>query len=360
MRAVVMRNKKLITDDLPTPEPGEGEVLVKTLACGICGTDLHAFKHAEQFVERVRRVGSPHETDLSRDIVMGHEFCSEIVDYGPSTTRNLKLGTRVCGIPRLVRPDRTHAVGFSCETPGGFAEYMPLTESLLFEVPEDLSSEQAALTEPMAVGRHAVEKAQLDRNDVALVIGCGPIGLAVIAALRLKGVRPIIAVDFSRRRRGFAEALGADVVVDPAEHSPYETWSEVAAWENPEDAPPSHPLFPGPSHRPAVIFECVGIPGVIEQIMASAPRDARIVGLGLCMERDQFEPAFGVLKELVLQFVIGYSLEEFGDTLRGIADGKIPVEPLITGKVGLEGVADAFEELYSPEKHAKIVVEPTR
>ncbi len=360
MRAVVMRDKKLITDDLPLPEPGEGEVLVKTLACGICGTDLHAFKHAEKFMERARRVGSPHVTDISRDIVMGHEFCSEIVDYGPGTTKKLKAGTRVCGIPRLVRPDRIRAVGFSCETPGGFAEYMPLTESLLFEVPEDLPSEQAALTEPMAVGTHAVEKARLDPNDVALVIGCGPIGLAVIAALRLKGVRPIVAADFSQRRREFAEALGADVTVDPAEHSPYESWTEAAAKDRAEDAPSSHALFPGQSIRPALIFECVGTPGVIEQVMASAPRNSRIVALGLCMERDQFEPAFGVLKELNLQFLIGYSLDEFGDTLRSIADGKIPVEPLITGKVGLEGVAGAFEELNSPEKHAKIVVEPTR
>ena len=83
MRAAVMRNKKLVVDDIATPAPGPGEALVKTLACGICGSDLHALKHAEQLVEGARRSGSPFIMDLSRDIVMGHEFCAEVVDYGP-------------------------------------------------------------------------------------------------------------------------------------------------------------------------------------------------------------------------------------------------------------------------------------
>jgi threonine dehydrogenase-like Zn-dependent dehydrogenase len=94
--------------------------------------------------------------------------------------------------------------------------------------------------------------------------------------------------------------------------------------------------------------------------MTSAPPGARIVVVGVCMERDSIEPMFGINKELNLQFVLGYTPEEFAVTLRGIAEGKIPVEPLITGKVGVEGVAKAFEDLASPERHAKILVEPWR
>jgi threonine dehydrogenase-like Zn-dependent dehydrogenase len=358
MRAAVMRQKKLVVDDVPAPEPGPGEVLVKTLACGICGSDLHALKHAEHLVEGARRSGGPFVMDLARDIVMGHEFCAEIVDHGPQTAKALKAGTRVCSLPVLIRPSGVETVGYSNDNPGGYGEYMRLTEALLLEVPNGLSTEHAALTEPMAVGLHAVEKARLDDADVPLVIGCGPVGLAVIAALTLKNARPIIAADFSRRRRELAVSLGADVVVDPAEKSPYESWKEMAAWSDPSEAPTLPPWMPGPPLRPAVIFECVGVPGVIDKIMTSAPPAARIVVVGVCMERDAIEPMFGINKELNLQFVLGYTAEEFAATLHNIAEGKTRVEPLVTGKVGVEGVAKAFEDLASPERHAKILVEP--
>ena len=166
MRAAVMRNKKLVVDNIPAPEPGPGEVLVKTLACGICGSDLHTLKHAEKLVEASRRSGGIFNMDLSRDIVMGHEFCAEIVDHGPGTRKHLKVGTRVCSIPVLFRPNGPHTVGYSNDNPGGYGEYMRLTEALLLTVPNGLSTERAALTEPMAVGLHAVEKARLEKDDV--------------------------------------------------------------------------------------------------------------------------------------------------------------------------------------------------
>ena len=118
------------------------------------------------------------------------------------------------------------------------------------------------------------------------------------------------------------------------------------------------PWVPGPPLRPAVIFECIGVPGVIEQIMVGAPSGARIVVVGVCMQRDSFEPMFGINKELNVQFVLGYNGEEFAATLRHIAEGELPVAPLITGTVGVEGVADAFAALASPDTHAKILVEP--
>src|SRR4029077_5308046 len=95
MRAVVMRQRTLVVGDIPVPDPGPGEVLVRTLACGICGSDLHALKHADAFVETSRRAGNTRVMDLGRDVVMGHEFCAEIVDHGPETGRALPVGTRV-------------------------------------------------------------------------------------------------------------------------------------------------------------------------------------------------------------------------------------------------------------------------
>jgi len=360
MRAAVMLNHKLSVETLPMPEPGPGEVLVKTLACGICGSDLHALKHTEKLVEVSRRSGGAFTMDLTRGIVMGHEFCFEVVDYGPSTKKSLKVGTRACSMPVLIRPTGVETVGYSNDNPGGYGEYMRLTEGLLLEAPNGLSTDHAALTEPMAVGLHAVEMSRLGKDDVPLVIGCGPVGLSVIAALQLKGVRPVVAADFSSRRRELAVAMGADIVVNPAEESPYENWRQVAAWSDPKKAPPLPPWAIGPALRPAVIFECVGVPGVIDQIMAAAPNGTRIVVVDVCMEKDHIEPMFGINKELNLQFVLGYTREEFAATLRNIADGKVPVEPLITGKVGVEGVAQAFVDLGSPERHAKIIVEPWR
>jgi threonine dehydrogenase-like Zn-dependent dehydrogenase len=358
MRAVVMRQKKLVVDKIETPIPAKGEVLVKTLACGICGSDLHALKHAEKLVEGAKRTGAPFVMDLRRDVVMGHEFCAELVDFGPDTPRRFKPGTRVCAMPVLIRATGIETVGYSNDNPGGYGEYMRLMESFLLEVPNGLSTEHAALTEPMAVGYHAVQKARLAEDDAPLVIGCGPVGLSVIAALKMTNVHPIVAADFSPRRRQLAEQMGADVVVDPRVKSPHDSWKEMAVYKDPAKAPPLLPFLTGPALRPAVIFECVGVPGVIESIMTAAPPNARIVVVGLCMERDQFEPMFGINKELNLQFVLGYNGQEFATTMRNLAEGKVNPRPLLTGKVGLEGVAQAFEDLGSPEHHAKILVDP--
>jgi threonine dehydrogenase-like Zn-dependent dehydrogenase len=357
MRAAVMRGRKLVADTIPDPVPGPGEVLVRTLACGICGSDLHALKYADRMLEAARDSGGGFALDLKRDVVMGHEFCAEVLDHGPGCTRALEPGTRVVSMPILLRQSGPRTVGYDNEVNGGYAEYMLLSELLCLPVPNGLSSEHAALTEPMAVGWHAVQKANLTAEDVPLVIGCGPVGLSVIAGLKLRKVAPIVAADFSPRRRKLAETLGADVVVDPRERSPYETWAGLA--ERKDGAAPEG-LFGmlGPNLRPAVIFECVGVPGVLDAIMRGAPRNARVVVVGVCMEPDQIRPMLGINKELNLQFVLGYTPFEFADSLRHLAEGSIPVDPLVTGRVGIDGVAGAFEELANPERHAKILVEP--
>src|SRR6185312_9503914 len=149
--------------------------------------------------------------------------------HGPGTTRALRTGTRVCSRPTLLRATGPQSIGYSNDNPGGYGEYMRLSEALLLEVPNGLPTEHAALTEPMAVGVHAVAKARLQPDDAPLVIGCGPVGLAVIAALRLDGVHPIVAADFSKRRRELAGAVGADIVVDPTQTLPWQSWREAAA-----------------------------------------------------------------------------------------------------------------------------------
>ncbi len=223
MRAAIFRNGEIVADTLAEPVPGAGQVLVKTLACGICGSDLHARKHAARMAEMTRRLNGRTPMDPTRDVVFGHEFCCEVLDYGPSTEKRFKAGTRVCSVPALVSADGPKGLGYSNDNVGGYAERMLLSEMLLLEVPNGLPADHAALTEPLAVGIHAVAKANVRGDEVPLVIGCGPVGLAVIAALRLQGLHPIIAADYSPARRALAAKMGADVVVDPAKALPFGT-----------------------------------------------------------------------------------------------------------------------------------------
>ncbi|HEY5647531.1 MAG TPA: zinc-binding dehydrogenase, partial [Pseudomonadales bacterium] len=336
MRAAIMRERSIVSGEVPAPAPQPGEVLVKTLACGICGSDLHALAHFDKFAE-FSLSGDGGGLDAHRDMVMGHEFCCEVLDYGPgpAPAGRLPAGTRVCAMPMLLRAGAGAAVGYSHDVPGGYAEQMLLSEALLLPVPNGLPNDHAALTEPMAVGLHAVEMARLAADDVPLVIGCGPVGLAVIAALKLKGAGPVIAADFSPARRNLALTMGADAVLDPAQNSPYDSWRDAARASRQGQTAPVNPLTGERLLPPGVYFECVGVPGVIDQMMVGAERGCRFVVVGVCMESDVIRPMLGITKEINLQFVLAYTPEEFAATLANIAEGRIPVAPLITGHVGI-------------------------
>lgn len=351
MRAAVIRPGHISVTDLPDPVPGPGQVLVRTLACGICGSDLHAAQDLKGFAANVARVGGPGGLDPDQDVVFGHEFSAELIGYGPDTTRELPLGTTVCAVPMAFGPLGPESVGYSQRFPGGFGELMVLQEAGLLAVPEGRSPDEAALTEPLSVGEHAVNAATLAPGDACLVIGCGPVGLAVVAALKARGHGPVVAADFSPVRRSLAERLGADEVIDPATASPYSRWGELGVPASLIERG-ANDLFGLPS-KDAVIFECVGVPGVLQQIVDGAPPKARVVVVGVCMTQDVVEPFPAIVKELQLRFVFGYTGEEFGRVLeRGAPDG------LITSTVGLDGVAGAFAALRDPGEHVKIMVKP--
>lgn len=358
MRAAVFRQGSIVVDTLPDPKPLEGQVLVRTRACGICGSDLHAAKHTHQFVNLAKRAGNRWAMDADRDVVFGHEFCCEVVEYGPRTPARLAPGTLVCSVPLTLAGETVQGIGYSNDVAGGFAQYMPLADRMLLPVPNGLPAASAALTEPMAVGWHAVRQARLAPDDVPLVIGCGPVGLAVIAGLVIKNVHPIIAADFSPARRELALKMGADTVIDPAQTSPYESWQQAATPPGYDPSRYAQLFGTGPKQRPGVFFECVGVPGLIQQVIEGAPAGARVVVVGVCMETDRFEPFFGIVKQLNVQFVLAYTGQEFAESLHHIAEGKVDIAPLVTGSVGLDGVSGAFAELANPEKHAKVIVDP--
>ena len=378
MKAVVCENAKLEVADVPDPQPARGQLLINVQRAGICGSDLHARHSCDDVADICAEIGYADFMRSDQRVVMGHEFVGEVVDHGPGSRGEIKAGTRVVAMPLLRRGADVHGIGLSAQAPGAYAEQMLVEESLAMQVPDDMPTELAALTEPMAVGLHAVRRGEVARKDVAIVIGCGPVGLAVISMLKASGVRTVVASDFSPGRRDLARRCGADVVVDPVVESPYGgdhghlttapqvfdlavgtveklkrlpvvQWQQV--WRTAEKLGAANPKRP-------VIFECVGVPGMLEQVISSAPIFSRVVVVGVCMEPDRLRPAVAINKEIDLRFVLGYTPPEFHETLHLLARGKVEA-PIVTGRVGLSGVDNAFTALGDPEVHAKILVDPT-
>lgn len=364
MRAAIFRKGQIVVGEVPEPRPGPGQVLVKSLACGICGTDLHARLHAARFVRMSDHVRWRKPMDLARDVVFGHEFCCEVVDYGPGTQRRLAPGTRVVSVPRIMVDGEQQGIGYSNDNVGAYAERMLLSENFMLPVPDGLATHHATLAEPLAVGVHAVAMAGMQGREVPLVIGCGPVGLAVIAALKSRrrtlDFGPIVAADFSPKRRETARLLGADVVVDPKVASPWAAWEQHARLSPAEAARLPAALNPIPPSKPQLVFECVGVPGVIQSVFENAAQAARVVVVGVCMESDRTEPMIAIYKELSVQYVLAYTAEEFAVALAMLARGEVDAGALITGTVGLDGVSAAFDELANPERHTKVIVEPWR
>ena len=378
MRAVVCNRSQLDVTEVPAPTPGPGQLVLDVVRCGICGSDLHARRHADAIADVAAEVGYDGLMRSSEEIVLGHEFSGVVSARGRGT--RIAEGTPVVSFPLLRSQGAVHPTGLSTRAPGAYAEQVLVEDALSLPVPNGLDPAVAALTEPLAVGLHAVRRGEVGKRQVAIVIGCGPVGLAVIGMLKASGVRTVVASDFSPGRRALASTMGADVVVDPTSESPYSAaaghghlttgpeafelgvgtveklqrlplvpWHQVwRAADKLGAATPKHP----------VVFECVGVPGVIDEIISSAPLYSRVVVVGVCMEPDRIRPAMAINKEIDLRFVLGYTPLEFRDALHLLADGKVDAAPMITGTVGLDGVAGAFDSLADPETHAKILIDP--
>jgi threonine dehydrogenase-like Zn-dependent dehydrogenase len=379
MRAVVCQNEALRVTDVPSPVPGPGQVLLAVERAGICGSDLHARRHSNELADVAAEIGYPTVMRPGHEIVLGHEICGRILGYGPKTRRTWPEGTRVVAMPVRKNGDGVHMVGYDAAAPGAFAEQVVVQHAFTFDVPAGIGADQAVFTEPLAVAWHAVRRGAVGRGQAAVVIGCGPIGLSVILMLKAAGVRTIVASDFSPGRRELARRCGATVVADPAAGSPW----DARPWPKPVRTIPDYlgygidatrrlravPGLPWPRilrlaekagaiPSGPVIFECVGVPGLLEQVVAGAPLRSRAVMVGVCMQEDRFRPALALHKEIELRYVFGYDPGEFHDTLAMIANGKVDPSPLLTGTVGLDGVDAAFTALGDPDKHAKILVDP--
>ena len=379
MKAVSCVSSTLDVVNLPAPRPADGQIVLDVLRCGICGSDLHAKDHADELTEVMAEGGYTDFMRSDTPVVMGHEFCGAVAERGPKVGKEFTPGTTVVSFPLVRAQGGVHLTGLSPAAPGAYAEQVLAESAMTFVVPNGLDAETAALTEPMAVAYHAIRRSEISRKDVAIVLGCGPVGLAVICHLKAQGVGTIVASDFSPGRRALAARCGAHIVVDPAVGSPYAAvpakqqglTSLPALYELGVGSMQKLRRLPGWSHvyramdrlggtapkRP-VIFECVGVPGMIDGVVGAAPLASRIVVVGVCMGDDKLRPAMAVGKEIDMRFVFGYTPLEFRDTLHMLADGKLDASALVTGTVGLDGVAAAFEALGDPEAHAKILIDP--
>jgi len=367
-------DQALEVDTVPIPEPAAGQVLVKVLTCGICGTDLHLRKFGKD-------LGLPRAC-------LGHEFCCEVVKLGDGVIEDLNIGDRVASMPIVPLEDPLTPpifLGANAKYYAGFAQYMVLSAKLCNKIPKHVSDEQGALSEPMAVAMHAVNEARyLPQQTVPIVWGCGPVGLTAIVILKDRGYKPIIAVQRSAFRRELAKKLGADIVIDPTAGDGshvWKAWSEAMAaklnvtfdeMKDMERGNYSHGelnLVWEPTNGrwcPPLVFENVGVPGMVEQICKDAPRHTRVVMCGYCMQPDTLPHGVTMSKEIEIKCVLGYSGAEFTSAVDLISklalteDGKTALDTIITKTVGLDEVSATFDELGSNSSNAKVLVKPNQ
>lgn len=338
MKAAVYHEpgKALAIEDVTQPEPGARELMVKVYACGICGTDLHA-------------THQPLESP-GNGLVLGHEFVGTIEAVGEAVTGSWEVGDAVCSLPFIAcgscdvceagRPfECAEQKIIGLDIGGGFAEYVVTGAAESLVLPPELSLDTAVLTEPLAVGWHAVLEARTGTADTVLVMGAGPIGLSVIAWCKYVGVNSIIVVEKNPARAQIAQEMGATVQFNPDQ----DLASGLEALQC----------------HPTVVFECAGMPGLIQKgIELVAPR-GRVVIVGLFDGDDRIEPQLALVKQLQLIFAIAYTRDDFQHVIDALAGGRIDPKPMITRVVSLDEMPEAFESLRNTDTDCKIVVRAT-
>jgi (R,R)-butanediol dehydrogenase/meso-butanediol dehydrogenase/diacetyl reductase len=335
MRAVVLSNDRphLELADVPDPEPGAGEALIRVTGCGICGSDLHV----------ASAVAEP-------GMVLGHEIAGVIEALGPGVDpAEWRVGEAVavrpfagCGrCPSCRRGRADHCDEFQLlglARPGGFAELTTARADELYRLPAAVTGVEQALVEPLAIARHAVARGGVGPGDSITVVGGGPIGQAIVAWARHLGVERITVTDPAASRRALAERLGATRTVDPI-------GDELGLLEAVLDPA-------------SVVFECVGRVGMIAQAMDLAAVDGRVVVVGVCLADDTFFPFTGLRKELDVRYAIYYERQDFLDTIDALDRHALALDGFVEGTVSLDGLPARFDALLAGAEGGKVVLAP--
>jgi (R,R)-butanediol dehydrogenase/meso-butanediol dehydrogenase/diacetyl reductase len=327
----------LAVTDVPDPTPGPGDVVVAVAACGICGSDLHAAAH------------------LPLDgTVFGHEFSGTVAEVRATANSDMPwvpgdrvvgLSLATCGVCPACRAGRVrkcpHAQMIGFDRPGAYADYVALPAHNLVRLPGNLDHRHGALAEPLAVARRAVRRAEVGPDTPVVVLGAGPVGLAVTAWLARLGVTTIVASDPSPTRRHAALAMGATAVVDP------------------DAGPLDEGLVELCGGAPTRIIECVGVPGLLQDAVNLAAVDAVVSVAGVCMVPEEFTALVAMVKELDLRFSFFYERRDVLEALEAMAGGWEEPLAMVTGEVSLDALPQRFEELRSPGSDCKVLVRPS-
>jgi (R,R)-butanediol dehydrogenase/meso-butanediol dehydrogenase/diacetyl reductase len=333
MKAVTFQalHTPLAFETLPDPTPGEGQVVVKVGRCGICGSDLHMTEDA--------MYGCRHGD------VLGHEFAGEVVARGKAA-EGLKTGDLVSVIPLMSCGQCEHCRKGEvqwCDSfglqGGGYAEYALIRPNQCIKLPREVSLADGAIIEPLAVALHGVNLSGLQKGDKVLVLGAGPIGLAVAFWAKRMAAARVAVQDIAEFQERRALDMGADVfVVDPADP----IGSAERALGGTAD----------------VVFECVGVPGLIEQAVSQVRPRGTILLLGLCTRPDTFNSFAMLSKEVRLVTSAFFTVPEYRTSLDALAEGAIEPRLLVTDTISLADTPEVFESLKHRTSQCKVLIAP--
>lgn len=343
MRAVVLNEGVLSVRETADPVPGDGQLLLRTLACAICASDIHFMDHPETDGDDPLFAGY----DQHSDIVMGHEFVGEVIGHGPNTDpEGFPLGSRVTSIPFLFGAGGGHIIGQHQNAPGGFGEQMLVSQVMARVVPDGVPDDAVALVDAFAVGEGYVRLSGVGVGDVPVVIGAGAIGLSAVAALDRRGISPIIVADFNAERRRLAQRFGADITVDPETQSPYDVWRKNA---------PN-----GGADAICFIYECVGVPGIVNRIVTECPHGSFISCAGGHYTRDTVGIATATRKGTRLQSGGAPEAQDWYGVLDAVFRNDIDPTASIGMTIGLDDVPEALELARRAQGPPRIIVHPGR
>lgn len=350
MRALVMRDGDLIVDEVDEPSLGADQLLVEPIAVGVCGSDLSAWEHTEDFLAAHGAAGMEgFEFDPKQGLVFGHEFTSRVLEVGPQGTDQAP-GDVIVTLPHVIDAQGvSRCVGYSNAYPGALAERVVVQAGGHLTIPASVSPVLAAITEPLATGVNAVLRSAIVPSKCgAVVIGCGPIGLGAVLELAQRGIAPIVASDPSAKRREAASAMGAHHVVCPPDTDPLDVWNETAA-----HAQTLH------------VFEASGRPGMLDHLLHRVPPYTRVTVAGACMVEDTIRPVVAVSKNVTLDFITGPGRDEatytaLATTFEHLCRERFDPRHIVTGQTGLAGAPALFELLRprqpSTIEHVKVLV----
>ncbi|KIW34205.1 chlorophyll synthesis pathway protein BchC [Cladophialophora immunda] len=338
-------------DQIPVPSVKPGQVKIAPKFCGICGSDLHEYLGGANLIPTE---GHPHPiTGETLPLTLGHEFSGVVEEVGEGVT-NVKPGDRVCVQPTIYDGscrackrglvnccDKNGFVGLS-GWGGGLCEHMVVPESCVKPLPDNIPLEVGALIEPLAVGWHAVDISPYKEGDSVLVLGGGPIGLAVVQALVGKGCKNIIVSEVSGRRREFATQFGAHHVIDPVKA---DVVAEVEKLTNGEGAD--------------VGFDAAGVQVAVDTAFKAIKARGTLVNIAVWEKRATLQMNDIVFRERGYMGVATYSLGDFEAVINAISTGAMKPAGMITKKIKLDQVAEeGFKTLIEDkENHVKILVD---